>query len=83
MTDDEKARRILEANPELGKPGMVSELKRWTAITDAGVKAGLKSESPELAAWTAYWMTGGKEGRLPDGIKLPPRGPTRGSGRGR
>lgn len=65
MQDREKEDRILAANPVLGRADFRSELRRWEAIQQAGMLQGLVPGSNALGEWTAYWMTGGREGRLP------------------
>ncbi|WP_415913176.1 hypothetical protein [Neptuniibacter sp. QD37_11] len=60
---------IIEANPALQDPNFKAECQRWEMLQSVGEKLGMKPFSEELGLFTAYGMTSGKEGRLPDDLE--------------
>jgi hypothetical protein len=63
MTDDEKLKAILDANPVLAEKGFAKSVDRWNKLNEIADARGLNRD--DAAAFIAYFMTGGKEGRLP------------------
>lgn len=62
MTNDEKLKAILDANPVLSEPGFARSVEKWNLLYEITQQRGLPPG--EAQAFIAYFMTDGKEGYL-------------------
>lgn len=59
----DKYQRILTANPALAEPGFRARVDAWNILYDITEEMDLNRE--DAAAFIAYFLTNGREGRLP------------------